>query len=90
VALIVTARQAPRDCAAATIDQGRLYRQGALALWRKGRGFEIDAVRPRGYDRPWSPAPAGEAETDASTIARPAVPRAIDTTPSETDLQADD
>ena len=89
-ALIVTARQAPRDCAAATIDQGRLYRQGALALWRKGRGFEIDAVRPRGYDRPWSPAAAGEAETDASIIARPAAPRVIDATPSETDLQPDD
>ena len=46
--LIVSARQVARDCAAAVIDQARLYRQGALALWRKGRGFEIEAVRPRG------------------------------------------
>ena len=88
--LIVTARQPPRDCGAAVIDQARLYRQGALALWRKGRGFEIDAVRPRGYDRPWSALASGEGEADASIIARPAAPRAPDATPSEADLQADD
>jgi competence protein ComEC len=89
-ALIVTARQAPPDCAAAVIDQARLYRQGALALWRKGREFEIDAVKPRGYDRPWSALAAGDGEADASIITRPTAPRTIDATPSETDLQADD
>jgi len=88
--LIVTARQPPRDCAAATIDRARLYRQGALALRRKVQGFEIDAVRPRGYERPWSPLAQTDSETDAAIIARPAAPRAIDATPLESDLQADD
>src|ERR1700747_1910933 len=61
-ALVVTARQPPRDCGAATIDQARLYRQGALALWRTKGGFEIDAVRPRGHERPWSPLASGDGE----------------------------
>src|SRR5712664_3175850 len=46
-ALIVTARQAPPDCAAAVIDQGRSRRHGTLALWRKGNEFAADAVRPK-------------------------------------------
>ena len=33
--LVVTARQAPADCAASVIDQDRLRRQGALALRRR-------------------------------------------------------
>jgi competence protein ComEC len=89
-ALIVSARQPPRDCGAATIDQARLYRQGALALWRKGRGFEIDAVKPRGYDRPWSPLGSGDRDADDAVLARPAASRAIDATPSDTDLQGDE
>jgi competence protein ComEC len=89
-ALIVTTRQPPRDCSAAAIDSARLYRQGALALRRTGRGFEIEAVRPRGYDRPWSPAALGEGEGDASVIAGAKPPRGQDATPSEADLQADD
>jgi competence protein ComEC len=89
-ALIVTARRPPRDCTAATIDQARLQRQGALALWRKARAFEIDAVRPRGYDRPWSPLAQTDGETDTTIIAPPAAPRAIDATPSESDLLSDD
>ena len=89
-ALIVSDRQSPRNCGAAVIDQARLRRQGALALWRKGREFEIEAVRPRGLDRPWSPAAEGEGDTDGATISRPIAPRATDATPSETDLQPDD
>ena len=89
-ALIVSDRQSPRNRGAAVIDQARLRRQGALALWRKGREFEIEAVRPRGLDRPWSPAAVGEGDTDGATISRPIAPRATDATPSETDLQPDD
>jgi competence protein ComEC len=89
-ALIVTARQPPKDCAASVIDQERVRRQGALALRRKAGGFEVDAVKPRGFDRPWSPAVAGEGDLDAPLIARPAVPRQRDATPSEVDLQAED
>jgi competence protein ComEC len=87
--LIVTPRQTPATCAAGVIDQLRLRRQGALALWRSGTGFVIDAVRPRGFDRPWSPAPSGESERDDGTLL-PARPRAQDVTPKEQDLQPDD
>ena len=90
-ALIVTAKQAPPDCAAAVIDQGRLRRQGTLALWRKGNEFAADAVRPKGYDRPWAPMAPGAADNnDGVLISRPAPPRAQDATPSESDLQSED
>jgi competence protein ComEC len=89
-ALVVSVRQPPSSCAASVINRERVRRQGALAL-RQGRGgFVVDAVRPRGMDRPWSPAPAAGADMDASFVAKPSVPRARDATPSETDLQADD
>jgi competence protein ComEC len=90
-ALVVTARQAPAACEASVIDAQRLRRQGALALRRSREGFAVDAVKPKGIDRPWSPAIAddGEAQT---TIAAPrvAAPRAVDATPSEADLQAEE
>jgi competence protein ComEC len=89
-ALVVTARHAPRNCAAAVIDQGRLRRQGTLVLWRRGSEFAADAVKPRGFDRPWSPAVAGEAENESALISRPAAPRPQDATPSESDLQSED
>jgi competence protein ComEC len=89
-ALVVTARQAPRNCAAAVIDQGRLRRQGTLVLWRRGSEFAADAVKPRGFDRPWSPAVAGEAENESALVSRPAAPRPQDATPSESDLQSED
>jgi competence protein ComEC len=88
-ALLVTARQPPPSCAAAVIDQPRLQRQGAMALWRTGHGFAADAVRPKGFDRPWSPAVAGDTELEPS-LERPAAPRAVDATPSEADLQAEE
>jgi competence protein ComEC len=89
-ALVVTTRQAPAACSAAVIDQGRLQRQGALALRRTGAGFAADAVRPRGVDRPWSPAVAGDSEAEAILAPRPVAPRAVDATPAEADLQAED
>jgi competence protein ComEC len=89
-ALVVTARQAPKDCAALVIDQDRLRRQGALALRGKAGGFAVEAVKPRGFDRPWEPALAGEGDLDAPLLARPANPRTRDATPSEADLQAED
>jgi competence protein ComEC len=89
-ALVVSARQPPKDCAAAAIDPARLQRQGALALWRKGDEFAIEAARPRGFDRPWSPAAAGDADGDTAIVSRPAAPRGRDATPSEADLQAEE
>jgi competence protein ComEC len=90
-ALVVTARQAPAACGASVIDAERLRRQGALALRRSGSGFAIDAVKPRGIDRPWSPAIAGEGEIETSILVpRATAPRTIDATPSEADLQAEE
>ena len=86
--LLVTTRQAPA-CGALVVDQDRLRRQGALALRRSRDGFAVEAVRPRGVDRPWSPAAAGDTE-DGPSLTRPVTPRAVDATPSEADLQAED
>ncbi|WP_291861950.1 ComEC/Rec2 family competence protein [Bradyrhizobium sp.] len=88
-ALLVTARPVPPVCGALVVDQDRLRRQGALALRRSGDGFKVDAVRPRGIDRPWSPAAAADAE-DGPSLARPAEPRAVDATPAEADWPAEE
>src|SRR2546421_12370409 len=89
-ALIVTSRQAPSGCGASVISTERLRRQGALALRRTRDGFAVDAVKPGGIDRPWSPGSGeGEAETNIRTP-RGSSPRAVDATPSEADLQPDD
>jgi competence protein ComEC len=84
----VTARQPPRNCAAAVIDHGRLQRQGAMALRRTRDGFAVDAVKPRGLDRPWSPAGADDPEAELVVRPKPNVPH--DATPAEADMQADD
>jgi competence protein ComEC len=89
-ALVVTARPAAPACPSPVIDQERLRRQGAMALRRTRGGFAVDAVRPKGIDRPWSPAIAGDTEAETTLAPRPAAPRAIDATPSEADLQAED
>jgi competence protein ComEC len=88
--LLVTARQAPPACRSAVIDWERLRRQGAMALRRTRDGFTIEPVRPKGVDRPWSPAVAGDSEADTTLAARAAVPRPVDATPSEADLQAEE
>ena len=87
--LIVTASQPPTGCAATVIDRDRLRRQGAMALRRPGDGFAIEAVRPNGFDRPWSPAAHDDGEAN-SRVRRPAARRAIDATPSEADVRADE
>jgi competence protein ComEC len=90
-ALVVTARQAPPACPSPVIDRERLRRQGAMALRRTPDGFAVDAIRPKGIDRPWSPAAAGDTEAEPTLAPRPAaVPRAVDATPSEADLQAEE
>jgi competence protein ComEC len=88
-ALLVTARQAPPACASPVLDLDRLRRQGAMALRRTGSGFTADVVRPAGFDRPWSPAVAGDTGTEPS-LERPKATRPADATPSEADLQAED
>jgi competence protein ComEC len=89
-ALVVTARQAPSACAAPVITLDRLRRQGALALRRSRDGFVVDAVRPKGFDRPWSPAVAGDAEAEPGLVRTPTAPRTVDATPAEADQQSED
>ncbi|QPF94852.1 ComEC/Rec2 family competence protein [Bradyrhizobium commune] len=89
-ALVVTTRPAPPDCAAMVVDRPHLARQGALALTRRGDGFAVQAVKARGTDRPWSPAAAGDGDSELTLMPRSAAPRSKDATPSESDLQAED
>jgi competence protein ComEC len=89
-ALLVTARQAPPACASPVIGLERLRRQGAMALRRTSRGFAVEAVKPRGVDRPWSPAIEGDGEADTTLAPRRSAPRVVDATPSEADLQSED
>ena len=86
----MAARQAPVGCAASVIDTERLRRQGAMALRRSREGFAVDAVKPKGIDRPWSPAIASDGETETNIVAPRPVPRAVDATPSEADFQAEE
>jgi competence protein ComEC len=89
-ALVVTARQPPPGCPPPVIDLDRLRRQGAMALQRTRNGFAVAAVKPKGVDRPWSPAVEGGAESETTLTPHPAAPRAVDATPSEADQQADE
>src|SRR5277367_2483143 len=73
--------QAPGACAAAVIDHARLQRQGAMVLRRTRDGFAVDAAKPRGLDRPWSPASADDPEAELILRPKPNVPR--DATPAE-------
>ena len=89
-ALVVTANQPPSTCAASLITLDRLRRQGVLALRHSRDGFIVDAVKPKGFDRPWSPAVAGDAETEPNLVRPPTAPRAVDATPAEADQQSED
>ena len=88
--LVVTTRQAAPSCPSPVIDQDRLRSQGPMALRRTRAGFAIDAVRPRGVDRPWSPAVAGDTEAEAILAPRPAIAQPADATPAEADQQMED
>jgi competence protein ComEC len=85
-AVVVTAREAPPDCAALTIDRTMSQAKGAIALRRNGKGWEIAAGRPAGENRPWAPASAAP-KAQASPAVRTA-PR--DATPRVEDLEAGD
>jgi len=90
-ALVVTTRPVPQGCAGTVIDLEHLRRQGAMALRRVRNGFAVEAVKPRGVNRPWAPAAESDAEAGpAIPPARPAAPRAVDATPAEADLQTED
>jgi len=89
-ALVLTPREAPSGCAAPAIGRALWRERGALALYRSGSGFAIEAARPANYDRPWAPRRlrAGDAATAMSVPpASRAMPR--DATPKPEDIEAD-
>ena len=90
--VVVTPWQAPEGCLAQVIDQDRLRREGALALRRSQAGakynFVVNAIRPQGVDRPWSPAVGDEKPAHITT--RPKPVRPVDATPAAVDLQPGD
>jgi len=89
--LVVALAQPPPDCAARLISAEMLKNSGALALRRTaGRGeFVIEAVRRKGLDRPWSPAPAEAPLDDPSSRAAPR-PAPVDATPPAPDQHDED
>ncbi|MEH2477728.1 competence protein ComEC [Nitrobacteraceae bacterium AZCC 2146] len=88
-AVIVTSKQAPGDCKALVIDAEKLQKMGAMGLRRTGDGFVAEAIRPRGLDRPWSPAVPDAPEPEAG-VGRSAISRPVDATPTEADVQGDE
>jgi competence protein ComEC len=89
-AVIVTLRQVPRDCAALVIGRDQLQKRGTMVLRQTRTGFAIDAVRPKGTDRPWAPARLDDAAPDGSSPARPTSTHPVDATPAETDFGAEE
>lgn len=88
--LVVSHRQPPpSDCAAFVVDQARLRRSGALALRRISGAFAMDAQKPTGRDRPWSPAAPGD-EGSAAQASRATDERPADATPTESDRLPDE
>jgi competence protein ComEC len=86
-ALVASAREAPRDCAAQVADRQAWQRNGALALRHLGKVWETVTARPDGYDRPW--ARSRPRERDAVTNPR-LTPAGRDATPNTEDLDPDD
>jgi competence protein ComEC len=85
-AVVVSAHEAPGDCAATLIDRKVWRSNGAIGLRWSGERFEQSAARPPGYQRPWAPAPrvAGEgAATSLRPLARDATPRLEDMEPGD-------
>lgn len=85
-AVVVSARNAPGDCAAMLIDRDRWRAQGATSLRWTGDRFEMSVARPAGYERPWARGPRPTAIPSSATR-RPASP---DATPRADDLEAGD
>jgi competence protein ComEC len=84
-AVVVSARQAPGDCAALLADRRAWRANGAIALRLVGDRFELTSARPAGSERPW--APAVRAATERTPARRPVAP---DATPRTGDLEEGD
>ncbi|RTL54544.1 MAG: ComEC family competence protein [Bradyrhizobiaceae bacterium] len=96
--VMVSAYAPPEGCNALVIGEETLRRQGTLALRLTATGYTIEAVRPRGVDRPWSPAGAPEMANDAAnkdsavsaSALRPRAAAPIDATPQESDAREEE
>ena len=88
--VVVTAREAPRDCAALAVDRKVWQRHGAVALRRNGPGWEVTRASPEGHERPW--ARRAPAANDAATSPPDGRgrPRPVDATPRAADLEPGD
>ena len=85
-AVVLSPREAQRDCAAILIDRRAWRANGAMALRWSGDHFEQSAARPPGYQRPWAPG-----QREAADAARaPARPASRDATPRTEDLEIGD
>ena len=84
--VVVSARDAPSDCAAVLVDRKIWRAGGAITPRWNGTAFEINHARPIGIERPWSQR-LPQAASDASPPLRPA---ARDATPRADDLEIGD
>jgi competence protein ComEC len=83
-AVVVSAREAPGDCAATLIDRRTWRPHGAIALRWNGNRFEETYGQPPGYNRPWARAANGEAAQPLTqTAPRDATPRVEDLEPGD-------
>ena len=84
-AVVLSARQAPGDCAAKLVDRRAWRAYGATALRWSGTRFEETYAQPSGYDRPWARAPRDSetAPPQTQTAPRDATPRAEDLEPGD-------
>jgi competence protein ComEC len=88
-AVVVSAREIPRDCAAAlTIGRKDWRSAGAMALRRVSGQFEIETERLASYDRPWAHRLADRSSRSGSgeSVSR----QTPDSTPDREDLEPGD
>ena len=84
-AVVISAREAPGNCAAALIDRRVWRANGALTLHWTGDSFAMTVARPPDYERPWAHRPPGSARPALTPQQAPpdATPRARDLEPGD-------
>jgi competence protein ComEC len=85
-AFVVTARNAPPECAAVIVDRNVVRAGGAVSARLIGGALRIETARPATYQRPWTP--QRPEVLPAPAPSRPVAPR--DATPRTSDLEAED
>jgi competence protein ComEC len=87
-AVVISAREAPADCAALVVDRRVSRAAGALELHSVGTSFAMIAARPAGLDRPWMR--AAPTQRDAARPTPKARHLKRDATPRTSDLEPGD